>query len=76
MRTTPKIDDKLLAAAKCVARERGRHFGRMLSEWVLRGLLSRRSANVQAPSGSPVVVLPEDAQPITLEEVRRQEDEP
>lgn len=76
MRTTVTIDDDLLAAAKVLARDKSISLGKALSELARRGL----EATPRVPKGHqqtafPVFTVPRDAHPITLEDVRKAEDE-
>ena len=76
MRTTLTIDDDLLAAAKTLARNQSVSVGRVLSQLARRGLNATPRVG-EAPSGSdfPVFTVPREAHPITLEDVRKAEDE-
>jgi hypothetical protein len=73
MRTTINIDDDLLAAAKSLARSRQVSVGKIVSE------LARKGLSTEAPmgrkSGFPVFPVSSSASPITLEDVRKLEDE-
>ena len=76
MRTTLTIDDDLLAAARSLARARAEPIGKALSELARRGL----NATPRVPTGNrcagfPVFSIPQGARPITLEDVRKAEDE-
>jgi hypothetical protein len=76
MRTTLTIDDDLLAVAKVLARDRSESVGKALSDLARRGL--RATPRVQTESGEsdfPVFAVPRDAHPITLDDVRKAEDE-
>jgi len=76
MRTTVTIDDDLMAVARSLAREKSESLGSAISELVRRGLNAtprvRRSAR---SSGFPVFSVPKGACPITLEDVRKAEDD-
>jgi len=74
MRTTITIDDDLLAAAKSVARTRCVPVGTVISELARKGLKS--SARTRRKSDFPVFSIPSGAHPITLEDVKKAEDEP
>ncbi len=77
MRTTVSIDDDLLGAARSLARHRSLTLGEAVSELMRRGLQApARKAPQPRPSGFPVFPVPEQARPITLEDVKRDEDEP
>lgn len=73
MRTTISIDDDLLAAAKSLARTRSVSVGTVISELARKGLKS--SARTRRKSDFPVFSVPSDAHPITLEDVKKLEDE-
>jgi hypothetical protein len=75
MRTTLIIDDDLLLAAKSLARERSVSVGRVLSDWARRGLSSGRQTSRRIQDGFPVFNVSDNAPPLTLEDVRRLEDE-
>ena len=73
MRTTLTIDDDLLAAARSLARAKSESIGKALSDLARRGL--NATPRVRRRSGFPVFSVPKGAHPITLEDVRRAEDE-
>jgi hypothetical protein len=76
MRTTLTIEDDLLAAARCLARDTSASMGAAVSELMRRGL--NATPGVRAPRGKagfPTFDVPSGAHPITLEDVRRAEDE-
>ena len=75
MRTTLSIDDDLLAVARNLARERAESIGRALSDLARLGLRATTRAQGKAKSGFPVFSVPPGARPITLEDVRKLEDE-
>jgi len=75
MRTTLTIDDDLLAAAKRLARAQSTTVGRALSDLARRGLQATPRVDKNAEHGFPVFVVSEDAHPITLEDVKKLEDE-
>ena len=74
MRTTLTIDDDVLLAAKSVAHAKSVSVGTAISELVRKGL----GATVVETrnDGFPVFKVGPEAEPITLEHVKRQEDEP
>lgn len=76
MRTTLTIDDDLLAAARSLARARSASVGQMISDLARRGLQASARSVRQRSGGFPVFSVPDDARPITLEDVARAEDEP
>ncbi len=73
MRTTLDIDDDLLRAAKSLARAQGKSLGRVLSGLARRGLEPRKGA--AARRGFPVFTVSREAPPLTLEIVRKAEEE-
>lgn len=75
MRTTLTIDDDVLRAAKSVAHARSVPVGRVVSEWARRGLQAAPRARAEGPGGFPVFRVPENARPITLDDVKKNEDE-
>ena len=74
MRTTITIDDDLLAAAKTLARSQSVSVGTVISELARKGLKS--PARTRRKNNFPVFSIPSAAHPITLEDVKRIEDEP
>jgi len=75
MRTTLTIDDDLLAAARNQARAKSVSVGRILSDWARRGLRATPQSNISYESGFPVFQVPENAHPITLDDIKKLEDE-
>jgi hypothetical protein len=75
MRTTINIDDDVLAAAKSLARAKSLPLGRVLSDLVRRGLTSPTRVPPRPESGFPVFDVPEGSRAITLEDVKKLEDE-
>lgn len=73
MRTTLNIDDDLLLAAKSLAEAKSTSIGAVISELVRRGL--ERTVVRSNKYGFPVFSVPADAQPITLEHVKKLEDD-
>lgn len=73
MRTTITIDDDLLAAAKSLAQAQSVSVGTVISELARKGLKS--SARTRRKSNFPVFSVPLAAHPITLEDVKKIEDE-
>lgn len=73
MRTTITIDDDLLAAAKSLARTRSVSVGTVISELARKGL--RASARTRTKNNFPVFPVPPGAQAITIEDVKKLEDE-
>ncbi|CAN5334597.1 antitoxin [soil metagenome] len=75
MRTTLSIDDEALAAARKLAAARNQSLGQVVSDLMRRGLAAR-TAYAPNEDGFPVFGVAEDSPPITLEDVKRDEDEP
>lgn len=74
MRTTVAIEDDILEAARKLAAAQNRSLGQVVSELMRRGLTARTA---YAPaSGFPTFEVREDSPPITLEDIKRDEDEP
>ena len=72
MRTTITIDDDVLAVARALADRKGTSLGSAVSELARRGF---RSATTVREDGMPVFNVPDDAPPITSEDVYRELDE-
>ncbi|MCE2458969.1 MAG: antitoxin [Dehalococcoidia bacterium] len=72
MRTTITIDDDVLAVARALAEREGTSLGSAVSELARRGF---KNATTVREDGMPVFKVPEDAQPITSEDVYRELDE-
>ena len=75
MRTTLTIDDDLLSAARCLSRARAKPLGKVISELARRGLATTARVGKKGGSGFPVFRISPYAAPISLEEVRKGEDE-
>ncbi len=73
MRTTLNIDDDLLLAAKSLAEAKSTSIGAVISELARRGL--ERNVVRSNKYGFPVFSVPASAQPITLEHVKKLEDD-
>lgn len=73
MRTTLLLDDNLLLAAKSLAHTKSKTLGEIISELALKGL--KLLSRVDHKKGFPVFHVGSDAQPITLEHVKKWEDE-
>ena len=73
MRTTITIDDDIMRVERGVARAESRSIGAGISDLVRKGL--RASSKVRTRNGFPVFSVPPDAHPITLDDVRKQENE-
>ena len=76
MRTTLVIDDDVLEHARVLARDQGVSLGAAVSELMRRGL-RRPVTSGPAPAGHgfPTFRVSESAPPITLETVKKAEDE-
>lgn len=75
MRTTVAIDDDVLEAARRLAAARSQPLGKVVSELMRQGL-AVRAAYSAGDSGFPTFQVRDDSPPITLEDVKRDEDEP
>lgn len=73
MRTTLLIDDNLLLAAKTLSQVNKKTLGQVISELALQGLSMMR--RVDHKKGFPIFSVGPDAQPITLEHVKKDEDD-
>ena len=67
MRTTLKIDDDVLAAAKAIARVQNRAIGEVISDLARKSL--RRPAATVARNGVPLLGVRAASAPVTLETV-------
>ena len=74
MRTTLVIDDDLLQAAKALAESRSTSVGKVICELARKGLATPRPRRRR--NGLPLFRVPQGAQPITLRDVKKLEDEP
>lgn len=75
MRTTLSIDDDTLQAARKLAAVRNQPLGRVVSDLIRQGLTSRIPYSGKE-KGFPVFRVAEDSPPITLDDVKLDEDEP
>ena len=73
MRTTLKIDDDVIEAARSIARAEGRSVGEVISRLARKGL--RPVAEPVDRSGFPVFQVSPEAEVLTPEMVRRAEDD-
>ncbi len=73
MRTTLTLDPEIMSAARQIAAARSQSIGEVISELARRGLEAQRKA--AARHGFPIFHVPKGARPLTLEDVRRDEDE-
>jgi len=74
MRTTLKLDEDVLAAARGLAEQQGKTLGEVVSELARRGLKPAASAPVSR-NGIRLLPTREGARPATLELVNRLRDE-
>lgn len=74
MRTTLRIDDDVLRAARSVAESEGRSLGEVISELVRKSLSPRPERTTE--SDFPVFSVSDGAAPITAEMVRRAAEDP
>jgi hypothetical protein len=74
MRTTLSIDDDTLEAARKLAAAHHQSLGRVVSELMRRGL-ETPTAYPADEGDFPVFRVAEDSPPITLDDVKRDEDE-
>ena len=76
MRTTLTIDDDLMAVVKSIAQAKGKTVGAALSELAWRGLNSAPRVEKDPDDGGfPVFKVSPGSRPITMEDVKRLEDE-
>ena len=75
MRTTVAIDDDVLDAARKLAAARDQSLGQVVSELMRRGL-ALRTNHPADKGGFPTFEVRDDSPPVTLEDVKRDEDEP
>ncbi|HOZ49131.1 MAG TPA: hypothetical protein PLO37_00365 [Candidatus Hydrogenedentes bacterium] len=75
MRTTLTIDDDILAAAKSLSRARSVSVGRVISDLARRGLSASSRIDKETRGAFPVFRVQPGAHPITLDDVRKWEDE-
>jgi len=73
MRTTIAIDDDVLEAARRLAATRDQPLGQVVSELICRGLAVCPEFGTDE-SGFPTFVVEDDSPTITLEQVKRDED--
>jgi hypothetical protein len=73
MRTTIDLDPEILSAARQIAADRAISLGKAISELARRGLETR--VKISTRQGFPVFQVPRGARPLTLEDVRSDEDD-
>ena len=74
MRTTLNIDDEILEVARSLASERNASVGSVVSELARRGLRQRTTSPARR-NGFPLFAVSGDSTPLTLDRVKRHEDE-
>jgi hypothetical protein len=77
MRTTLSIDDDILVATKSLAHARSESLGRVISDLVRRSINATPRVGKRREKGKrfPVFRVSPDAHPISIEDVRKFEDE-
>jgi len=70
MRTTLRIDEDVLRAARSLARAERKTVGRVVSELARKGLAPSRPRRDRGRSSLPVFDIPEGTSPLTPEMVR------
>ncbi len=75
MRTTLNIDDEILEAVRSIAGERNLSVGAVLSDLARRGLRPERTKSGKR-NGFPVFDVSRDGSVLTLDRVKKHEDEP
>lgn len=73
MRTTLDLDPEILSAARQIAADRSISIGKAISDLARRGLETRVKNTTR--QGFPVFQVPRGARPLTLEDVRSDEDD-
>jgi hypothetical protein len=74
MRTTIDLDPELLAAARKLAAARSQSLGKVISDLALRALKTQTGRGSTTRSGFPVFKVRKGAPPISLEDVKLDED--
>lgn len=75
METTVTIDDDLLEVAKNIAQARSVSVGRVLTDLARQGLALTPEFDRRPETGFPMFRVSSEARPISIEDVRRAEDE-
>jgi hypothetical protein len=73
MRTTLRLDPEIVSAARRIAAAGSKSIGEVISELARRGLEAR--GKIASRKGFPVFHVSKTARPLTLEDVRRDEDD-
>jgi hypothetical protein len=74
MRTTLNLDEDIVRIAKSLARQRAESLGKVISDLARRGM--RAGQGTVRRRGFPVFTVDPQARPLTLEDIKRLEDEP
>ena len=74
MRTTVNIDNELLAAVKSIAKSKDEAIGKVMSSLIRKGLQSNKK--FRSKNNLPIFKISDDAQIITLEHIKMDEDLP
>jgi hypothetical protein len=64
-----------MKAVSYIARDRSESMGKVFSDLARRGLKSRTGIKQKGNTGFPIFSVPEDTHPITLDDVKKLEDE-
>jgi hypothetical protein len=73
MRTTVNIDDTVLRISRSLAAQRGESLSKVISDLIREGL--RNGSGYSLEDGFPVFAVEDSDQIITLEDVKKDEDE-
>lgn len=73
MRTTLKLDEDVLSAARALAQEQGRTLGEVVSELARKGLVPPAAPHYR--NGIRLMPVRPDAKPMTLEQINELRDE-
>ena len=75
MRTTLTLDDDIARVAKALAHEQDKSLGTVISELARKGLSPGVPYTMKSKGKLPVFLVREDSPPITLADVKRDEDD-
>ena len=75
MRTTLTIDHDLMKAIRYIAQDKSESMGKVISDLARIGLNLRTGIKQKGNTGFPIFSVPEDAHIITLDDVKKLEDE-
>lgn len=73
MRTTVNIEDDIFHAVKNMAKAQSQPLGRVMSQLIRQGI--RKTSTVAKKNGFPVFSVSERSKPLTLDDVKKDEDE-